>query len=236
MTEPTGLGTNLGSWPRRPDHRVVICMPSARPIAPEVADSFAALYGRGLVGGYVTAKIIHGDTYIDTARNLLVTLAIDVPTEPTHIFWFDDDQVIPTDAIERLLAHDLPIVGGLYHQRVAPYRPVAYRATEGRAVELIDLPDNPAGLVEVDGMGLGCCLVRLPIYTAMWERFGDVRWHRVEDGVGEDITFFQRVREMGIPIWLDCDLRVGHVTRQTIDTVHYESYRKASGGVYPAPA
>lgn len=206
--------------------RAVICVPSGRDFPAEVADSFAGLYGRGLTDGTVTAKIVLGDTYIDAARNLLVTYAMDIPTRPTHIFWMDDDMVMPPDTVARLMAHRKPIVGGLYHQKTAPFMPVAYRNAEGRHVRMIDLPDDTHGLVAVDGMGLGCCLVEIDVYLRMAERFGP-RWHRVEEGVGEDLVFFEQVAEMGIPVWLDTDLRCGHVRRETVGTVHYESYRRA---------
>lgn len=209
------------------EHRAVICVPSNREVPIEVADSLAGVYGRGLVDGTVTAKLFVGDTYLDAARNLLVTYALDLPTHPTHIFWMDDDMLVPPDAVARLLAHDLPVVGGLYHQRAAPFRPVAYREAGGRSVELIDLPDRPFGLLEVDGMGLGCCLVRLDLYLRMVDAGYGPRWHRVDEGVGEDITFFRAVREMGVKVFLDCDLRCGHVRRETVGTVHYESYRRA---------
>lgn len=209
--------------------RAVICVPSAREIPAETAESLARVYGRGLTDGTVTALIVRGDTYIDTARNFLVTHALDVPSEPTHIFWMDDDMVVPSDAVARLAAHGLPIVGGLYHQRVAPFPPVAYRRdpdTE-RGVRMIDLEPDPVGMIRVDGMGLGCCLVELPLYLRMLEHFGDPWWHQVSSGRGEDLHFFDRCGQMGVPVWLDCDLRCGHVRREVVSTVHYESFRRA---------
>ena len=229
MDTPTG---NLVPRKERP-RRAVICVPSNRDFPAEVADSFAGIYGRGLVEGTVTAKIVLGDTYLDAARNLLVTYALDVPTEPTHIFWMDDDMVMPSDTIGRLMAHRLPIVGGLYHQKSPPFRPVAYnRSVMGdRHVEMISLPDDPSGVVEVDGMGLGCCLVELDVYLRIAEEFGP-RWHRVEEGVGEDLVFFEQVRALGIPIWLDTDVRCAHIRNQAVTTVHYQTYRSA----HPATA
>jgi hypothetical protein len=211
------------------ERRAVICMPSSRDMPSECADSFAGVYGRGLTDGTVTAKIVLGDTYIDTARNLLVTYAIDVETNPTHIFWMDDDMIVPSDAVARLLAHDKPIVGGLYHQRAAPFKPVAYMRDENseRGVQMITLPDNPSGLVQVDGLGLGATLVDIRIYKDMVGAFSDVWWHQVSTGRGEDIHFFARCAEMGVDVFLDCDLRCGHVRREAVGTLHYSSYRKA---------
>lgn len=210
------------------DKKAVICMPTDRSLTPEVADSFAGVYGRGLVDGTVTAKLLLADTFIDQARNLLVTYALDVPTKPTHIFWMDSDMIVGTDTVARLMARDKPIVGGLYHQRVPPFHPVAYVHHDERRVRFVDLgEDDPSGLVKVAGMGLGCCLVEIQVYLDMADRFDDVRWHRVEEGVGEDVTFFRRVEEMGIEVFLDCDVRAGHVRTETVTTLHHRSYRRA---------
>jgi hypothetical protein len=205
----------------------VICVPSNRELAIEAAMSIARVYGRGLVDGSVTTILSMGDTYIDTARNLLVTYALDVPTEPSHLMWIDDDMILPDDAVAQLAAHDVDIVGGLYHQRSAPYLPVAYNRDDSteRGVRMIELDEDPHGLIEVDGLGLGATLVRLEIYLKMAQHFGDAWWHQVSSGRGEDIHFFARCNEMGIRAWLDTDLRCGHVGRQMISTTHYLSYR-----------
>jgi hypothetical protein len=209
--------------------RVVIVVPSNRDFPPATAESLARLYGRGLVDGYVTALLVVGDTYIDTARNLLVTHAMDVPTDPTHIFWMDDDMVIPSTAIAQLLAHDRDIVGGLYHQRMMPFRPVAYFDTEDmdKRFASIELAEQGAGLMEVDGMGLGCCLVRMDVYNELAE-LGGPRWHAVIDGRGEDLHFFNRAKDAGYRVWLDTDLRCGHVRREVVTTTHWASYRAAA--------
>jgi hypothetical protein len=92
---------------------------------------------------------------------------------------------------------------------------------------MIEIPDDAHGLARVDGLGLGCTLVEIGIYAAMAEEFGDAWWHRVSSGRGEDLHFFERAAKMGIDAWLDCDLRCGHVRRETVSTVHYESWRRA---------
>jgi len=207
-------------------------MPTDREVPAETVRSYAEVYGRGLVDGVVLCSIVLGDTYADVARNLLVTHAMDAPGDPTHIMWFDSDQTMPSDTVARLLAHKKDVVGGLYHKRVAPFGPVAYNFVDGHengpyAAEFIDLPDNPTGLVKVDGLGLGCTLVRLDLYLSMFNWFGDSSWHQLSPGHGEDVFFFHRLREMKAGVWLDTDLRAGHVRREVVGTQHYEAYRRA---------
>lgn len=221
---------------------VVLVMPTTREVPPETVNSFAGVYGRGLTDGNTIGRFILGDTYADVARNLCVTHAMDAAGDPTHIMWFDSDQTMPDDTIARLLSHNKAVVGGLYHQRLPPFYPVAYNFIESEheyAMELIELDENPTGLVKVDGLGLGCTLARLDVYLAMTEHYAvngveDACWHQLspggsasERGKGEDVFFFRRLRDMGVDdVWLDCDLRVGHVRREVVGIEHYEAFKK----------
>jgi hypothetical protein len=220
-----------------PPVRVVLCMPSNRRPPIETVGAYAEVYGHGLLAGLVTSKMEVGDTYIDTARNLLVTHAMDVPTQPTHILWLDDDMVWPSDTVARLVAHDLPIVGGLYFQRMPPFHPVAYTRLHerdgDRRGQFLTLPDDPTGLVEVDGMGLGCCLVRMDVYFDLAER-GGPRWHAVIDGRGEDLHFFDRALDAGYQPMLDTDLQCGHVRDEVVQRVHYETFRRSTAAGPPS--
>ena len=206
----------------------VICMPVERFVAPEAANSFAGVYGQGLVDGTVIGRTMNGHTLLDRARNLLVVEALKLPNRPTHIFWMDSDMLVPPGAVAQLAAHDRPIVGGLWHLKLPPFKPCAYRYAQDGEFQLIDLPDNPHGLVPVDGMGLSATLVRMDVYTAMQERYGDDLWHAFRDEAGEDVHFFKRAQEMGYEAWIDTDLRCGHMRREAIWTDDYEAFRHAT--------
>ena len=63
-------------------------------------------------------------TYLALARNTLVQRALDSKSE--WIFFVDDDQALRPDTLMRLLAHDQPIVSGLYLNRNRPFFPIAF--------------------------------------------------------------------------------------------------------------
>jgi hypothetical protein len=203
----------------------VLVMPTDRPVPSEVVASYAAVYGRGLTDGTVCGQIVLGDTYADVARNLCVTYAMDMPGA-THIMWFDSDQVMPSDTVARLMTHRQRIVGGLYHQRVPPFRPVAYDFLDdtGYGMNMLVLPDDPTGMWHVDG--LGCTLVELSVYHELAEAMGNPNWHQLSPGHGEDVYFFRRVAQLKVDVWLDADVRAGHLRREVVTTTHYESFRK----------
>ena len=208
------------------DVKAVICMPCDHPIAPEASNSFAGVYGQGLLDGTVIGRTIGAHGTLARTRNVLVYEALKLSPRPTHIFWMDSDMLVPPGAVAHLAAHDKPIVGGLYHLKRQPFNPVAYRWVSEDRLRMIDLPDDPHGLVSVDGMGLGCALIALDVYTSMAAHYADDIWHAFRDGDGEDVHFFKRAKEMGYEVWLETDLRCGHVRREAIFTENYEAFRR----------
>ena len=64
------------------------------------------------------------DRPVDDARQWLTREALSVEGL-THVLWIDDDMEFPPDALQRLLAHDQAIVGGLCFNRRSPaYQPI----------------------------------------------------------------------------------------------------------------
>lgn len=71
-----------------------------------------------------------GGTSVDEARNGVVRAFLAIP-EASHLLFLDDDVLPPEDAIVRLMAHDVPIISGIYFKQGAPYVPVAWRFARG---------------------------------------------------------------------------------------------------------
>jgi hypothetical protein len=133
-----------------------------------------------------------------------------------YALWLDSDHIFPRDALLRLLAHQKPVVGCNYQQRLHD-EPTAVAGGK----MLLPNPDSPP-LQEVESLGLGLCLVNmrvldqlkasadatgkplLPLFREEWEG---------ERMTGEDRYFFNRLRRAGIPVYVDNELssQVGHV-------------------------
>jgi hypothetical protein len=136
--------------------------------------------------------------------------------------WLDSDHVFPRDALIRLLAHQLPVVGCNYRQRQHD----APTAVAGG--KLLEPGADPPPLQEVEALGLGLCLVNmrvldrlkgaaeatgkplLPLFKEEWDG---------ERITGEDRYFFNRLRAAGIPVHVDNALsaQVGHID----EAVHF---------------
>lgn len=106
---------------------------------------------------------------VGQARNFLVDQALKMVNSHghtvSHLFFVDDDVLIPPDAISRLLAHHRPIVSGLYYAKTAAPQPLVLTAPYAGVAEL---PKN--GLVECYAHGMGCTLIELQVFRELLDK------------------------------------------------------------------
>lgn len=168
-------------------------------------------------------SLAHGQSPAQN-RNVMIENAL--KDDATHVFFIDDDVLIPKDTLYRLLAHDKDIVSGLYLMRNFPHAPIAMNVSlsDGRC-RFKFLQNNERGLVEAVNFGLGCCLIKTDVFRKVdkpWITIGQmnaVEWN-------DDIQFFNRCREKyGYKLWLDLDVRAGHMCTVTL-WPHYNEEQK----------
>lgn len=174
---------------------------------------------------------------VHSARNDILRAILQQQPERavTHVFFLDDDILLPPGGLLQLLRdsqeHDLPIVSGLYIMRGEPHLPVVYRRhpPSGRHVQITSFCP---GLQEVDAVGAGCLLIRMDVIRAL-EAEGQRKGHYWFDYLppfSEDLSFCVRARAAGFRLALDADVKCGHLT--TIQ-VTYETFeqRRAAGEI-----
>lgn len=161
-------------------------------------------------------------TYIHVARSALLYQAID--TEATHIMFIDSDMVFPTDGVDRLIAHDKDIVGGLYHKRTENHPAVIFTQIEDKLVNITRSMGRFSDdeLFEVDVIGTGFLLIKMDIFKKMEPPFfyyGDPEEFRLKKtplfDLGEDTTFCLKARKNGYKIFCDPTIKLGHIGIQT---------------------
>lgn len=205
--------------------RAFIGIPSYRHVTPHafgpllLASVDAAR--RGLVAGCSTVV----DTYLPAARNSIAGAAYSAWQRglASHVMWFDDDMVPPTDAIAQLMARDLSVVGGAYYRR-DDARPIAFDLSPFAWVKRVPA----SGLVKVGGLGFGCLLMKIELLDQLSKRFPGEPWFQTPfvDGKmeGEDVFFFRRLSEIGIETFMDCDIQCGHVCSETVTRESFEGF------------
>lgn len=170
---------------------------------------------------------------IETARNGIVAEAL--KNNVTHVLMVDDDNPIPPDTLELLLADDKDIVIAPILTRNANaegHRDLCafYKET----VSGVDLYRNIVAfrdegyLHRIDGGGTGCMLIKIEVLRKLNLIYKDKIFERTHtyfdkpitvDGkeytertMSEDVEFCERATKSGFEIWLDERVRPLHIT------------------------
>lgn len=152
----------------------------------------------------------------DQARNTVIQHALSIPTV-RWVGMLDSDVIPPRDAFLRLISHNLPFCSGVYCRRSPPHAiPVMQRQGQW----LTELP--PQGLIEVDVVGAGCCVLRrdmlekLPPITPVkkwysWEVDARLAGQPCEYGMSEDFSLNLHMKKHGYKVMVDSSIRCRHV-------------------------
>ena len=141
-----------------------------------------------------------------------------------YMLQIDSDMTFPPDALCRLIDRNVDVITGVYVGKEEHHKPVLF--TE---LHKDDANCGPYGLKSglaelmredlftVAGCGAGFLLVREHIIRLM--RIHKHEWFRPYDGLGEDVSFCQRCTEMGIKVYADKTIPMGHTkfTEYTLD-------------------
>lgn len=173
-------------------------------------------------------------------------------TEADWLLFLDADMVFEPDLLDRLVEAadplERPVVSGLYFGRSedgTPF-PQMYALVEAaeRPGEVISarFEDYPKGLVEVFGAGAGCMLIHRRVLELMRERAADpvFPWFQETSAINgrytsEDLTFCHRVRELGLPVYVDTRIVCGHSKDLVIDEALFEAVRAYRDRPTPEP-
>lgn len=202
--------------------KTLVAVPCMDQVPAQFAHSLATLTK---VGETVVAFQISSLVYM--ARNDLAKKAVACGAD--FVLWIDSDMVFSPDLLQRLMEHmknpEIDMVSGLYFRRVAPYSPVLYdrlEITEERCehTEFDQIPDEP---FEVGGCGFGGVLMRTSLIYDVALKYGDM--FAPIKGVGEDLSFCWRARQLGHKVICDPSIVLGHVGHTVITREFSEKYR-----------
>lgn len=176
---------------------------------------------------------------VEKARNALVAEALKGGFD--YLFLVDDDNPIPPDALENMIAADkdvvvAPILGrnpdpaGNHH--LCAFYSFEHKLGRGKTVRLYeDIGEfrEKGPLHRIDAGGTGCMLVKRKVLEKLWKKhegepfaFGEVVFEKPITVKGkefkrrtmsEDVEFCERAVDAGFEIWLDERVRPIHLTR-----------------------
>lgn len=153
---------------------------------------------------YMLLPIMSRHPFIDQNREELAQKAIRHKVD--YIFWADGDGEYCKDMIERLLYHKKDIVTGLSIRRNDGLLNV-YEFDE-RVNKFCSISGiEKKGLLKIGLTGMMGVLMK----TSVFEKLTPPYFAMKGDGFGEDVSFFKKCKAVGIDIYCDTDLAVGHI-------------------------
>ena len=147
-------------------------------------------------------------TYLEKARNMIHKKFIE--SKAPYLMMLDSDVLFPPKLLDRLMAHNLPIVGGWYRDKKADdHHPAVYDFVEEKDdVSFFRHRTKPgSGLEKVDATGAGCWLMTRETALAL----GEEPYGSKIAGGGEDMILCRSLMKLGIPLHVDWDMNCAHL-------------------------
>ena len=152
--------------------------------------------------------LTEGSCYVHWNREELAEKAL--KGDYTHLWFVDTDVTFPPDTLDRLLAHNVEIVGGYYPGRVQNGAFDTLKIIKDGVITPFPPPLPDKLFHSVDGYELvtiptGCMLIRLDVLKKL-----NPPYFRCERPVGEDVFFCAWLHNADVKIWCDPTIKVGH--------------------------
>jgi hypothetical protein len=183
--------------------KLAVCIPTRDTLHSAHALSLAELVKFNTMNNVDTHVFMDASTILLTQRERLATMAIDLDAE--YMLWLDSDMVFPATTAVRLLAHNEDIVCANYVRRQFPCKGVAYETIGDWENPLpFDVRDE---LATVEGIGMGCVLMKTEIFTQLAKPWFEFGWSpESNDFLGEDMILWQKIAALGYSIKVDTAL------------------------------
>lgn len=185
--------------------RLTIGIPTYELMHIHAVDSLLRLQAHMMTKNAFGFSIVTG-CRISENRNTVVRHAQE--NNSTHILWLDSDMVVPPNIFDRLLAHNLPIVGCNYSRR--------HEKQAGKSVGMPIVGDvivsGDAALRAYAVVGFGALLTEMSIFDKMDKPYFAEPCYK-DVAVGEDVYFCSNARDKGYTLWVDEELskEIGHI-------------------------
>ena len=166
------------------------------------------------------------------ARNLLANKAITEGFD--RVLWLDSDMTFDPDLMQRLSARldeGYSFVTGLYFTRKEEIKPVIYKALyfkttkKGERIPVaetyFDYPKNE--VFEISACGFGAVMMT----TDMIREVGKLGLpFSPAVGFGEDLTFCRKAEGLGLKMYCDSGIKLGHIAQRIINESSYQEVQR----------
>lgn len=163
-------------------------------------------------------------------RNDLVRQALEDGV--SHLIMLDTDQIYPSDLIIKLAAwaaRGKDVVIGPVHRRYEPFELILMRGKD--LDSLVSVPDEEkysGEMIEVDAGGAGCMMFSMLAALELDDPWFELGTTPGGYTLGEDVSFFWKLRQKGYRIWADTSIEIGHLAEIIINREFHEIFKKLS--------
>jgi hypothetical protein len=191
-------------------------------------------FSSGVPVNYITR--IHGNQIARQRQEVFNHWADEIKTD--WLFWIDSDIVLTTKTFKKIweLAdkNNKPIVTGVYflgkdgEVSLTQPMPSIYLDHEG-SLDIHNVHPLPVDeIIKIDYAGFGLVLMHKSIIDKV-RKVSDgyslfLEDHTEETFLGEDISFFKKIKKANIPVYADTSAVAEHIKRFPIDINYYNLY------------
>lgn len=151
------------------------------------------------------------NSLIYDTRNQLAEKAIQGGFD--RVLWFDSDMTFKPDTAHRLAARldeGIEFCTGLYMTRKKPIRPCLFKKLEANPPKAEFYDDYAKdSLFEIQACGFGGVMMSVDLIKRVGEVFGAPFSPIL--GFGEDLSFCFRVSMLGMKMYCDSSIKLGHI-------------------------
>ncbi len=180
--------------------KLSILVPTRDTVHSQFSYCLAQLYKTTSELGVETFLFYDSSTILLNQRERLLEQAKKVNSD--YVLWIDSDMMFPSTTAVRLLEHNKDIVACNYTKRTKPLKTVAYTNLNDWNSWLPMVPQDE--LVKVEGVGMGCMLMKLDIFEKIQKPYFEFRYKEdTQDYFGEDFILLGKLREQGYDVYID---------------------------------
>ena len=155
-------------------------------------------------------SIISG-TLVYVARDKLACKAIN--ENFTHVLWLDSDMIFQPTVLEDLLDTGKDFVSGIYHARRPGFTSCIFKQCYDLN-KIERFAEYPKDTFEIGGCGFGCVLIKTDVLKQV-QMYFKTCFCPLKD-FGEDIAFCNRVHELGMKMYCEPTVRLGHIGHNAV--------------------
>lgn len=191
---------DVSIWQARPT-KLAILVPCRESVYSLFTSALVELVKTTTMAGIDVHVVYDQSTILLSQREKLAKEAIRMNAD--YALWLDSDMLFPSTTAMRLMGHNKDIVCGNYMKRSYPLKTVAY---EERGDWESWVPLEPQEeLQEVDGIGMGCMMMKTEILKKIEPPFFEFEYYD-DDWHGEDFYFQKKLKSAGYKLWVDMNL------------------------------